>query len=209
MGSDQPGWAALNRSGSDFFRVIRGLGGLIFRVTMEAPAVSIRLCTPGDEQTLSLVGQASFLEAFAGIINGADIAQHCLKQHASEKYAAYLNDAQTRVWVAEVDPGRAPVGYLVLTTPDLPIENLSPADLEVKRIYLLHRFHGCGIGAKLMNVARRYAESIRTPRLLLGVYRQNASAIAFYERLGYQRIGTREFQVGGNRYHDLILGLQL
>lgn len=176
---------------------------------MESVAVNIRLCTPGDEQILSLVAQASFLEAFAGIINGADIVQHCLKQHAIEKYAAYLKDERTRVWIAEVEPGRAPVGYLVLTTPDLPIADLSPADLEVKRIYLLHRFHGQRIGAKLMNAARDYAQGIGTPRLLLGVYAQNASAIAFYERLGYVRIGTREFQVGGNRYHDLILGLRL
>jgi ribosomal protein S18 acetylase RimI-like enzyme len=176
---------------------------------MEPVAVNIRLCTPGDEHALALVGQASFLEAFAGSINGADIVHHCLKHHAVEKYAAYLSDARTRVWVAEVEPGRAPVGYLVLTTPDLPVADVSPTDLEVKRIYLLHRFHGLRIGASLMDTARDYARSIGTPRLLLGVYGQNASAIAFYERHGYTRIGTREFQVGGNRYHDLILGLKL
>jgi len=176
---------------------------------MQPAAASIRVCVPGDEQTLSLVGQASFLEAFAGIINGADIVQHCLKQHSVEKYSAYLNDGHSRVWIAEVGPGRAPVGYLVLTKPDLPLGDLSPSDLEVKRIYLLHRFQGLRIGAKLMDAARVHAQSIGTPRLLLGVYGQNASAIAFYERLGYRRIGTREFQVGGNRYHDLILGLRL
>lgn len=172
-------------------------------------AINLRLCRPGDEPALALVGQASFLEAFAGIIDGADIVQHCLKQHAVEKYAAYLKDGHTRIWLAEAEPGCAPVGYLVLTTPELPIEGISPRELEVKRIYLLHRFQGSGIGGRLMGAARDYAQSIGTPRLVLGVYGKNASAIAFYERLGYRAIGTREFQVGGNRYHDLILGLNL
>lgn len=171
--------------------------------------VIIRRCSPGDESTLSLVGQASFLEAFAGVLPGPDIAAHCEKQHSREKYAAYLHAARSAVWVAEVEPGHAPVGYLVLTTPDLPIADIGPADWEVKRIYLLHRFQGGGLGARLMNTAREYAIEQRARRLLLGVYAKNTAAIGFYERLGYRKIGTRQFQVGANRYDDLILGLDL
>lgn len=176
---------------------------------MENPVITLRRCEPGDEQSLSMVGQASFLEAFAGVIDGADILRHCLKEHTVEKYAAWLRDQNTRIWIAEAAPGRAPIGYLVLTMPDLPLMDISPRDLEVKRIYLLHRFHGSGTGARLMEEARSFAESIGAPRLLLGVYAQNAKAISFYERLGYERIGTREFQVGANTYHDLIFALTL
>ena len=168
-----------------------------------------RRCVPGDELALSIVAQAAFLEAFAGVISGQDIIAHCQRQHSKDKYEAWLRDPGSAVWIAEVEPGQAPVGYLVLTIPDLPLTDIAPSDLEVKRVYLLHRFQGAGIGARLMKEATDYAMSRGTRRLLLGVYSRNAAAIAFYERLGYQRLGTRCFKVGENVYHDLILGLVL
>jgi ribosomal protein S18 acetylase RimI-like enzyme len=168
-------------------------------------SVSIRQCGPGDEAALALVGQATFLETFAGILPGADIVAHCEKQHSTAKYAAWLADAKSAVWVAELAPGAAPVGYLVLTKPDLPLADVGPGDLEVKRVYLLQRCQGNGVGAQLMEAARLFAAAQGVRRLLLGVYGKNAAAIGFYERLGYVRVGTRDFQVGQGVYHDLIL----
>jgi ribosomal protein S18 acetylase RimI-like enzyme len=162
---------------------------------------------PGDEPALALVGQAAFLEAFAGVIHGGDIVEHCLRQHSAEKYRAWLADPHTLIWLAETEPGLAPVGYLVLTTPDLPLPDVRPGELEIKRIYLLHRFQGLGIGRRLMDAAREHAKAAGCPRLLLGVYAQNTAAIAFYQSLGYVPVGTRDFKVGTNTYHDLILAL--
>ena len=172
-------------------------------------AATIRRAGPGDEDALALVGQASFLEAFAGVIGGRDIVAHCQRQHAREKYAAWLHDPATEIWLAEVEPGRAPIGYLVLTKPDLPLADLAADDLEVKRVYLLHRFQRTGVGARLMQEALESASRRGARRLLLGVYGGNTGAIAFYHRLGYQTVGTRRFLVGENTYEDLILGLNL
>jgi ribosomal protein S18 acetylase RimI-like enzyme len=171
--------------------------------------VHIRRAGPGDEDALALVGQASFLEAFAGVIGGPDIIAHCHRQHAREKYVAWLADPRTEIWLAEIDPARAPVGYLVLTSPDLPLPDIPPEDLEVKRVYLLHRFQGGGVGRRLMQEAADSARRRGSRRLLLGVYGGNKSAIAFYRRLGYAAVGTRRFLVGSNTYEDLILGLNL
>ncbi|HVZ64256.1 MAG TPA: GNAT family N-acetyltransferase [Lacunisphaera sp.] len=169
--------------------------------------ITIRRCAAGDEHVLSLVAQAAFLEAFAGEISGQDLIAHCQRQHSAEKYAAWLQDGHTAIWIAEVAPGRAPVGYLVLTTPDLPLPDIGPHDVEVKRVYLLHRFQGNGVGALLMHEARDHAAAHGCRRLLLGVYGKNEAAIGFYERLGYRRVGTRPFKVGENVYQDLILAL--
>lgn len=172
-------------------------------------SVVIRPCQPGDETALALVGQATFLESFAGILPGSDIVAHCTRQHAASKYAAWLNDPASAVWVAEVEPGLAPVGYVVLTTPDLPLADLTPQDIEIKRIYILKRFQGGGLGARLMREAETLARARQFRRLLLGVYSKNAAAIGFYEKIGYRKIGERPFKVGENTYHDYILGLPL
>ncbi len=171
--------------------------------------ITIRKCIPGDETALSLVGRATFLEAFAGVISGHDILGHCGRQHAPEKYAAWLGDPSAHLWLAEVEPGRAPVGFLVLTAPDLPLPDLGSGDIEVKRVYVLHRFQGHGLGARLMAEANAQAAADGRRRLLLGVYSKNNAAISFYEKLGYQKVGRRSFQVGGNVYEDFVLARRL
>ena len=91
----------------------------------------------------------------------------------------------------------------------LPLPDLSHDDAEVKRIYLLHRVQGSGIGVRLMNEAVAFAAEAGARRVLLGVYEKNDRAVAFYERFGFTRVGTRRFRVGHNDYDDLILGFDL
>ncbi len=179
------------------------------RTPATVPAVVIRPCVPGDEAALALVGQASFLEAFAGVLPGSDILAHCERQHAAAVYHGWLRDGVSALWLAETEPGGAPVGYLVLTRPDLPLPELGSGDVEVKRVYLLHRFQGGGLGRRLMQAAEDHARGCGRRRLLLGVYARNADAIGFYQRLGYRPVGTRTFLVGHHRYDDLILGRDL
>lgn len=171
--------------------------------------IVIRRCAPGEEIVLSIVGQATFLDAFAGVLSGKDIIGHCIRQHSIENYATWLRDSDSAIWVAEIDPGQAPVGYLLLTKPDLPLPDVTCRDAEVKRVYLLNRFRGGGFGRRLMEQAEIFARSRGVKRLLLGVYSRNDSAISFYEKLGYKRVGERSFTVGDNTYHDYILALSL
>lgn len=155
------------------------------------------------------MGQATFLETFAGVIDGADILAHCATQHAPSVYAEWLRQESSRIWLAETNLGQAPIGYLVTAPSRLPIAHARNDDLEVKRIYLLHRFRGNGLGRRLMHEAEKSARARGFTRLLLGVYSRNKAAIAFYERLGFQKVGDRTFTVGGNSYEDFVMGLPL
>ena len=170
-------------------------------------AYTLRACHPGDEQALSLVASGSFLEAFAGTLDGADILAHCRKNNSEAKYAAWLAEPGIRIAVAEVRG--APVGYAVLCPPDLPVALDPVVDIELKRIYLFHRFQSLGIGAALLAWSVAEARSMCMRRLLLGVYGGNEKAIAFYLRNGFERIGTRQFLVGATLHDDLVLGLTL
>jgi ribosomal protein S18 acetylase RimI-like enzyme len=46
-------------------------------------------------------------------------------------------------------------------------------------------------------------------RLLLGVYAGNERALAFYRKQGFSDLGTRQFNVGGKLYDDLVLARPL
>jgi ribosomal protein S18 acetylase RimI-like enzyme len=173
------------------------------------PPVGLRAATAADAELLALVGRATFLETYAGILGVEDIAAHCASQHAPDIYEQWLADPRSRCWIAAASHGAAPVGYLVLAPADVPVKDPEPSDLEIKRIYLLHRFQRCGIGRKLMDVTIRYAREAGCGRLLLGVYSRNDHALAFYERMGFDKVGERMFRVGSSDYFDYLLGRRL
>lgn len=167
-----------------------------------------RRCVPGDEAALALVGQATFLETFAGILDGEHIVAHCARAHAADLYRKWLSDPEYALWLAEGHPGSAPVGYMVVAPPQLPLPDTA-GDLELKRIYLLGKLQGGGIGKRLVSTAIAHAAAAGARRLLLGVYAHNTHAIGFYERIGFGKVGHRKFNVGGKDYDDDIMAMTL
>lgn len=170
-------------------------------------AFSITPATISDAHTLSLVGGATFLESFAETLPGENIVDHCHRQHSVKVYAQYLRGGAA-AWLARLDATGATVGYALNAPPDLPIDT-GPNDLELKRIYLLSRYQGLGIGKALMDAAIGDARARGCGRLLLGVYEGNTKAIDFYKSAGFTVVGTRKFQVGDGTFDDLILARPL
>ena len=161
-----------------------------------------------DISELALIGQGTFLESYAELIQRSDIIKHCHNQHGEAAYRSYLTDGVSRAWIAEMNSTGAPIGYALLTTPDLPIE-LQAGDAELKRIYVYSKFQGTGAGRALMEIVEETARENGAPRLLLGTYEDNQRALNFYAKAGFETVGTRTFQVGDACFCDLVLGKML
>lgn len=159
-----------------------------------------------DCNRLALVGAATFLETFAGVLSGTAIIEHCQREHSAQTYDRLFGSG-ARAWLALLQPGDAPVGFALMAAADLP--GMLEGDIELKRIYALSRFHGSGLGAALMERAVKTASEAGGKRLLLGVYAENQRAIAFYRKKGFEQIATRQFNVGGVDYDDVVLARQL
>lgn len=187
--------------------------------------VILRPATIDDAPALALVGAATFLEAFTWMLPGADIIAHCAKNHTADAYRSALAQPQTRITLAVTSTGGSPVGYAMLTAPDLPTFDLHPGDIELKRIYLLSRFRSrhtapvldaarqpipnLSAGQALMSAAIADAQSMGCRRLLLGTNADNQRAISFYRRNHFTDAGTRSFQVGNQCCCDLIMARPL
>ena len=165
---------------------------------------SIRPASEADVGRLALVGGATFLETFAGVLDGAAIVGHCEREHSQSAYRRYLQGG-AQAFLAELAPGAAPVGFSLLDRPSLPGAASDGSDVELKRIYALSRFHGQGVGAALMDRALDQARGQGAERLLLGVYAGNMRARAFYAKNGFVQIADRKFRVGGRDYGDVVL----
>jgi ribosomal protein S18 acetylase RimI-like enzyme len=180
--------------------------------------VTLRSATPSDAAALALVGAATFLEAFTWMLPGADIIAHCAKNHTVDAYAHYLAQPTTRITLA-VTGIDVPIGYAMLTAPELPTFNVLPTDLELKRIYLFSRFRSSSVvvtnhpgvrtAQALMDAAIDDAQQLLAKRLLLGTHGGNTRAISFYRRNGFVEAGTRTFKVGTQECCDLIFAKDL
>jgi len=160
----------------------------------------IREAGADDLAEIALIGAATILETYAGVVDCADMLAFCAQGHSAAAYAAYLADG-SRIWLAEAVATGVPLGYVMLSKPDL--EAAREGDVEVKRIYTLTRMQGSGLGTALMDCA--VAAAAGHARVLLGVKADNVRAIAFYGKHGFAAIGTRRFLTGQTWHHDLVL----
>lgn len=170
--------------------------------------IVIRPAGPEDAERLAHIGVATFIDSYTYDIDGAAMVAHCTRQHSPEVYAGWLSGPAASAWLAEYITTGAPIGYAVNCPPDLPVP-AEPGDIELKRIYLLSRFHGSGAGEALLDAAIEDARQRGAPRLLLGTYQDNHRAVAFYEKHGFALAGNRRFQVGDAFYDDIVMAKRL
>ena len=130
--------------------------------------MSVSVRPTRDAHALSAIARATFLETFAHMIPFSDMRLRAETQDSPEAMAHSLRGGAA-AWLARFAETDAPVGFALVCAPDLPEIDLTPTDLELKRIYLLHRFQGRGLGRALLEAARGHAAAAGAERLLLGV----------------------------------------
>lgn len=97
---------------------------------------------------------------------------------------------ETELWVAATDDGR-PIAFM----------GLSGAHIDSLFVDPAH--HGRGVGRRLVS----HALDLAGPELTVDVNEQNGSALAFYGRLGFRRIGRSPVDDAGRPYPLLHLKL--
>ena len=168
----------------------------------------LRRASLEDAPAAAMVATASFLCAFYDALAMVDMLAHCAKNNSPEKFAAWIADAASVVALAEHPETGAPIGYSVLTAPDLPVPPRQ-GDVELKRIYLLPPAWGTGLAGRLVELACDDARLLGRDRILLGVYGKNFRAHRFYEKQGFVLVGTRQFQVGATLHDDFVYARSL
>ncbi len=167
---------------------------------------ALRRARVQDAGKLALVGAASFLETFANDHPGDATVAFIRTYHSEDAWATLLGKPDTIVWIAEEVVG-CPVGYAVLSAASSP--GTTPDDAELKRIYVLSKWHGTGIGRALFDVAQAEARARRAARLVLSVYKSNWRAIRFYEKQGFVVIGEATFAEFPVEFADNIMAKPL
>jgi ribosomal protein S18 acetylase RimI-like enzyme len=128
------------------------------------------------------------------------------------RFKGYVADRSRAVLVAE-DDGTV-VGYAMLAHGE-------PSDADVRavvrhlpttelsKIYVLPSAHGAGVATELLDAALEVARSTGARGMWLGTNQANARAQRFYEKSGFERVGTKRFWVGDHWENDFVYELAL
>lgn len=156
--------------------------------------LSIRQANTSDVKIICALGITTFYEAYFEQDNSGDLADYVLESFDQVQIEAEINNADSTFFIAELN-GKA-VGYAKLRENSKVDCLKNEIAIELHRIYILERAKGKGVGRELMNRCFETARAKGYKMLWLGVWEQNSSALKFYEKIGFVKVGELQFPYG-------------
>ncbi|MGH2319542.1 GNAT family N-acetyltransferase [Planococcus sp. SE5232] len=163
----------------------------------------IKKCTRDDLHALQAISIETFTETFKEQNSSEDLQAYLDKAYDLGKLEQELAVSSSSFFFIYSDQEVA--GYLKLNTDDAQTESMGDDSLEVERIYIKKAFQKYGFGKLLMNKAIELAREQNKKNIWLGVWEENANAIAFYRKKGFVQTGSHSFFMGDDEQVDLIL----
>ena len=110
-------------------------------------------------------------------------------------------------YVAESSRGIS--GYLVMRTEHPPDCVQGHAPVQLWRLFVAPEHQGKGVAASLMSQGFAYARVKAHDVVWLGTAEDNARAIAFYRKSGFNPVGVASLPQGHDSHQDLIMSCAL
>ncbi|GAB3605235.1 GNAT family N-acetyltransferase [Conyzicola nivalis] len=169
--------------------------------------VTVRIAGPDDAALLHRLAAATFALACPPGTTDEAVADFVATNLSEAKFAGYLADPARDLLIVDAD-GVA-TGYTMLVAEEpydadvAQVVTLRPT-VELSKFYMLATAHGTGASAVLMQHSVDVARARGAASVWLGVNQLNARANRFYEKNGFERVGTKQFLVGGKLEDDFV-----
>ena len=153
----------------------------------KTPTDSISLSSrKGSSQVLSnpVAGHINTwinLSGDRGITEGDDLIQYVSTELTVDDFRRTLASQRERAWIAETSAGKCAVGYALAVSDD---GAKLFSSFELKRLYVFYRFHGNGLGKRLLGDVLAFAREMKSERIWLEVHEANHHAREFYKHCG-------------------------
>ena len=168
---------------------------------MNAPL--IRQANLDDVEILCRLGATTFRETYRAISDPREVDEYAEEHFTPDKIAAWFKRPCARTLLAFA--ADAPVGYAHVRSARVPACVADRKAVELSRLYLLASAQGSGLGGALLDAALAEIAALGGRSAWLGAYDRNVKALDFYARRGFVRVGTHEFEFGGQIYADPVL----
>jgi len=165
--------------------------------------VHLRIAGVQDAELLASLGAKTFSDSFAVDNTAKDMVDYLQESFSKQKQAEELEMADSVFIIAESE-GEA-IGYARLLGGSTETCITDPKPVELVRIYVLQAWKGKRIGSLLMQKCLEEARGRGYVTIWLGVWENNPNAIAFYQKWGFEKVGTHTFKLGSDLQQDWIM----
>lgn len=166
---------------------------------MVKTAFSIRHARPGDAEEIARVHDASWRDAYRGVIPGAELERMIARRGPTWWHSAIVRG--TGLLVIEFDDRI--VGYSTYGRNRVPS---MPYSGEIFELYLNPEHQGLGFGRRLFNAARQELAEHGYISTIVWALADNDKALSFYRRLGGQAIRRAEERFGADMLTRVAFG---
>lgn len=175
--------------------------------------ITTRRASAGDAETLHELAARTFPLAAPADTPRADVEAFIAQNLSAESFGKYLADPERVLLLAEEDG--AAVAYAMLAGGPIPDPEVAAlvaaaagpvATVELSKFYTAAESHGKGVAATLMGATLTAAREAGAAYCWLGVNDRNERAARFYAKHGFERIGSKRFQVGDTWFVDPVHG---
>ena len=153
----------------------------------------IELASINDLHQLSQFATKTYSDTFQHY-NLKDLEIHLEKTCSESYFRGQINNPENKTIIIKAN--KFIIAYAKFGKLELPVNNPILPSIELHRLYVDTTKKHNGIGTKIINyiVEKTIKEKIHC--IYLGVYSDNKSAIKFYEKHGFQKIGEYNYPVG-------------
>lgn|SRR5690554_5835932 len=169
--------------------------------------MTIRECGLEDLPVLKQICEKTFLETFGEDNSEEDMERYLKETFSEETLKKELEEEDSLYFLAFME--EKPAGYMKLNFRDAQTEKGHEEAMEVQRIYVRKDMLGKGIGKRMLKKAMDIGKERNLKYVWLGVWEHNSKAIAFYEKLGFEKFDTHVFLLGEDRQTDHLMKRRL
>jgi ribosomal protein S18 acetylase RimI-like enzyme len=169
----------------------------------------LSIITAGTEHAslLSKLSTITFFDTYSNYNTPENMTKYCDNNFTTEQLATQLIEPNTVFFIAFFNG--MPAGFTKMRRAENPEELIGKKHIEVERIYVLKDFQGKKIGYELIQRCIEYATQSHFEVIWLGVWQQNAKALAFYQKIGFTIFSKHSFLLGDDDQTDWLMKLEL
>lgn len=169
--------------------------------------IAIKKATPKDIDLLQKISRETFFETYSKLNTEENMKKYLEENFALETLTSELDNSNSEFYFAL--RGGDVIGYLKLNFGASQTDLKDNKSVEIERIYVLRAFHGNNVGHRLYEKAIQVAKQIKADYVWLGVWEENAKAIAFYKKHGFVEFDKHIFKLGDDEQTDFMMKLEL
>jgi ribosomal protein S18 acetylase RimI-like enzyme len=169
--------------------------------------MKLRHALTSDSEALARLADLTFRDAFSEGSSLSDLQQFCEEHYRSDIQLQEIQDPNLITILVESESELIGFAQVRLNSPK---KNLAGKhQSELSRLYVSSEWLGQGVAHKLMSEVFASVESAQSDFMWLGVWEDNARAIAFYRKYDFTVVGEHIFTVGTDPQRDLVMAVKL